>query len=69
MLDKLLGLVKLKRADLAPLFKGLLISLVGAALTYLSGWITGHDFGVYTPFIVTFWSVIANAVRKATDGK
>lgn len=43
---------------------GALVAAAGAALTYLSGWMSGADFGVWTPTITAAWAVFANAVRK-----
>jgi len=49
------------------MFKGLIIALLGAALTYLTTWISGYNWGVYTPVVVALWSVVVNLVRKAID--
>jgi len=59
--------MKLTKTDLESLGKGLIIALIGATLTYLTEWITGQNFGEYTPIVVTFWGVIANIVRKYID--
>lgn len=59
----------LNKADLEAIGKGLLIALVGAAVTYGSSVVTKVDFGVYTPLVVAFWSVVANAIRKVADGQ
>ncbi len=59
--------MKLTKTDLVSLLKGLGVALVGAALTYLTAFVTGHDFGVYTPVVVMFWGFIANVVRKLID--
>ena len=53
--------------DLYALGKGLIIALIGSALTYLTTYITGHDFGMWTPMVVAMWSVIVNAIRKLID--
>jgi len=50
----------------ASIGKGLLIAAVGAGLTYLTQWISGADFGDYTPMIVAALSVLTNLVRKWT---
>jgi hypothetical protein len=50
--------------ELRKVGKGLLIALIGAALTYLSEYMSGADFGMYTPVIVAVWSVVTNFVQK-----
>lgn len=50
--------------DLKKLGKGLLIACAGAALTYGSEWVSGTDFGVWTPIVAAGWAVAANFVRK-----
>ena len=50
--------------DLKKLGKGMLIALAGAALTYGSEWVSGTDFGVWTPIVAAGWAVAANFVRK-----
>lgn len=50
--------------DLIALGKGLLIAAGGAAITYLSQWVTDADFGVWTPTVVAGASVLLNALRK-----
>ena len=57
------------KQDLISLAKGLGIALIGAALTYLTAWVTKTDFGTWTPIIVAFWSLAANIIRKSADGK
>jgi hypothetical protein len=49
--------------------KGLLISLAGAAATYLTTLTTGMSFGVWTPLIVTGFSILANYLRKVANGE
>ena len=49
------------------LYRGAVIAVIGALLTYLTKRITSEDFGVLTPAIVAFWSVVANAVRQAVE--
>jgi hypothetical protein len=53
--------------DFISLGKGLAITLIGSALTYLTEYISGTNFGAYTPVIVAVWSVIVNIVRKGID--
>lgn len=55
----------MNKADLIKVAKGAGIAAIGAVLTYLSAWISGAEFGSLTPVIVTVWSVVANAIRKA----
>jgi len=55
----------LKVSDVEPLLKGAGIAALGAVLTYLSTWVSGHSFGAYTPVVVMGFSVLVNAVRKA----
>lgn len=43
---------------------GALVAMAGALLTYATNWITGQDFGEYTPIIMSIWTIIANLVRK-----
>ncbi len=67
-----MGEIKMKYTlgsqDVQKILKGLIIALIGATLTYLSAVIVKVDFGIYTPLIVSFWSVIANTVWKILDG-
>jgi hypothetical protein len=48
--------------------RGLGMSLLVASLTaltdYMTVYITGHNFGVYTPLVIAGWGIIANFVRK-----
>ena len=59
--------MNLTKTDLLSLGKGLVIALIGAALTYFTAWITGQNFGAYTPLVVALWGTIANVVRKYID--
>ncbi len=52
------------KADLIAVAKGLGIAVLGAALTYLTSYISNTNFGVYTPVVVAVFSVLVNAVRK-----
>lgn len=40
------------------------VVVAGALLTYVTNWLTGVNFGAYTPIIMSVWSIIANLVRK-----
>ena len=59
----------LNKEDLKSIGKGLLIACGGAALTYLTDAISAIDFGIYTPAVVAFWSVVVNIVRKWLAGE
>lgn len=48
----------------AKLYRGAVLAVVGALLTYLSTWVTQQDFGHWTPAVVAFWATVANAVRQ-----
>ena len=51
------------------MLKGLLITMTGAACTYLTSFLTATDFGVYTPIIMTGWALVVNLVRKYIGGE
>ena len=51
------------------ILKGLLIATGGAALTYLADLIPNIDFGVWTPVVVTLFSVLLNMARKLLQGE
>ena len=55
---------KLTKTDLTKVGKGVLVAIVGAALTYLTEWAANTDFGSYTPVIVAGLSILTNIVRK-----
>jgi hypothetical protein len=44
--------------------KGALIAAGGALLTYITTFISGTDFGAYTPVIVAGWGVVVNVAHK-----
>jgi hypothetical protein len=50
--------------DIKSLLIGLGITLAGAALTYLTEYLTKSDFGSWTPIIMTVWAFIVNLVKK-----
>lgn len=58
----------MKREDILKVLKGAGIAAAGAVLTYVTQWVSGADFGSYTPMIVAGWSVVANALRKLVTG-
>ena len=43
---------------------GAAVAVAGALLTYISAWLTGQDFGAYTPMVMGAWTILANIVRK-----
>jgi hypothetical protein len=54
----------ISKEDLTKVGKGALIAGAGAVLTYLSSAITGLDFGVYTPIVVSAFGILVNFLRK-----
>ena len=46
------------------ILKGALVAAAGAALTYLAEWVSGADFGEYTPVVVSLSAVLVNIARK-----
>ena len=57
-------LLKLNLIDWKKVGKGLLIAVFGAILTYLSDLIPTIDFGMWTPMVMAFWSIVVNIVQK-----
>jgi len=55
---------KLNNIDWLKIGKGLLVAVAGAALTYLTDLIPNIDWGVWTPVVVSGFSVLVNIVRK-----
>lgn len=53
------------KIDWPAVFRGAIVAVAGAALTYFSEFVTKTDFGVFTPVIVSGFSVLANIIRKA----
>ena len=43
---------------------GFLVAISGAGLTYITEFLSGIDFGEFSPIVMVVWSVIANLVRK-----
>ena len=62
-MEKLMKL-NLDATDWGKVVKGAFIAGGGAALTYLSSWVSGTDFGVWTPIVVAGLSVLVNYFRK-----
>lgn len=50
--------------SLLKILKGAVIAAAGAGLTYASEWVSGQDFGVFTPAVVAVASTAVNALRK-----
>ena len=50
--------------DMRKLGTGMMIAIAGAILTYGSQWVSGTNFGTWTPIVAAGWSVAANFVRK-----
>jgi hypothetical protein len=57
------------REDIVSILKGTGIAGIGAALTYLSEWAAGSNFGVWTPLVVAALSILANVLRKQMPAK
>lgn len=55
---------KLDGTDWGKLGKGILIAAGGAAVTYLSQWVSDVDFGVYTPIVTAAAAFAVNFIRK-----
>lgn len=68
LLLDLLKHIPFGKQDAIALLKGLLITMGGAGLTYLGSYLSGHDFGAYTPIVVVIGSFLVNFGRKAADG-
>lgn len=45
------------------------VAATGALLTYITQVVTNLEPGIYTPLIVSGWSIVANIVRKWLEGK
>ena len=56
------------KQDLIALGKGLLITMAGSGLAYLSTFLSHQNFGIYTAIIVTVGALVINMLRKALDG-
>lgn len=58
----------LNKEEGKKILKGLGIAIAGAALTYLSQYLTKTDFGDLTPMVVVINSVIVNTLTKYVQG-
>ena len=55
---------RLRNMDWSKVVKGALIASAGCALTYLSQWASGSDFGALAPIVTAVLAVVVNFVRK-----
>lgn len=55
----------LKQIDWKKVGKGLAIALIGALLTYLAQFLSGTDFGEWTPLAVAVASALTNLAKIA----
>ena len=53
-----------KGIDWKSVGRGALVAIGGALLTYGTTFVTGTDFGTYTPLVVATWGVVVNVARK-----
>lgn len=58
---------KLIPEDLKSIWKGALIATASALLTYATAYITGRNFGEWTPLVVAVWGIIVNTIKKALE--
>jgi len=59
---------ELNKKDMLKVGKGLLIAVGGAACTYIAQAVTQFDFGIYSPVVVSGFSVLINFLRKFLNG-
>lgn len=59
----------LNHEDGKKLWKGLLVAVGGALITYVAQIVGEIDFGTWTPAVVAVSSVLVNAARKFLAGK
>jgi translation initiation factor 2B subunit (eIF-2B alpha/beta/delta family) len=55
---------KINKADLISLGKGFLITLAGAAITFIAEYLTKVNFGQYTVVAVPLFALLVNTARK-----
>lgn len=60
--------LSLNKLDWGKIGIGAGVAMGGALLTYLTDLIPTIDFGVWTPIVMTFWSVALNILRKWLQG-
>jgi|GEM_PF-3616091 hypothetical protein len=53
----------MSKDKLVSLAKGAGVAAIGAALTYVSQWASGQDFGSLAPLVTALLAVVTNAVR------
>lgn len=56
-----------KGIDWKKVGKGALIAVGGALLTYGTSFVSGTDFGAYTPLVVALWGVVVNIAHKYVE--
>lgn len=54
----------LNKADLTKIVKGACIALGGTLATYLLDILTQIDIGIYTPIVVSIFSILLNTFLK-----
>jgi hypothetical protein len=60
---------QLNSYDWKSLAIGVAITATGAALTYISEWFSGQDWGDYAPIVMTLMAFLVNFIRKWISGK
>lgn len=50
--------------DIVKVLRGSLIAGGGAALSVITTWVTGTDFGMWTSLIGAGWAIVLNFLRK-----
>lgn len=59
----------LNTQDIKKIAIGAGVAMAGALLTYLAQTVGSMDFGVYTPYVVAFLSILVNVGRKFLAGR
>ena len=54
---------------LLSIAKGACIAMLGALLTYITTFLSGQDFGEFTPLLVAGWSMLVNVLKKYVEVK
>lgn len=54
----------MNKEKLVSVFKGALIAAAGAALTYVTEFVSGTDFGSFGPIVAAGLAVLVNLLRK-----
>lgn len=58
------GRFSLNEYDFKKIATGASIAMAGAALTYMLELSNKIDFGIYTPMVTAFMSILVNGVKK-----